>query len=660
MVSPTSAHPNPTSHLKYRPDIDGLRAFAVLAVVIFHAFPAWLKGGFIGVDVFFVISGYLISTIIFEKLDQGAFNFLHFYSRRIIRIFPALIFVCAACALFGWFALFASEYAALGKHIAAGAGFVANLVFWSEAGYFDNSAETKVLLHLWSLGIEEQFYIIWPLMLWLARKCKFNLLMITTCAALVSFALNLTEVKYDAVATFYSPQTRAWELLAGSILAWFNLNKKNIVARLENNKIRDVLSLLGLLLLLVGAWQMNKALNFPGGWALLPVLGTVLLIASGDQALINRVLLSNNVIVWFGRISFPLYLWHWPLLSFARIVESETPSRDIRLAAVAVSVVFAYLTYEWIERPMRLSKSGTLKVTLLLVFMLLMGGVGYNIYLQDGYPLRNTFTGSVITKELISTSFTDDECSTYIDIKNPLFPYCKFTNAQSTETVAVIGDSHAYAAYPGISEFLKQKGINSVLLANSGCPPFTGMAIGKSEFEKDACRLRIEQLLATIIKQGDIKKVLIFTRGPYYNTATAPLTGNQDIPDGAKVPISDFVKSVQITIDTLVANGKIVFYVSENPELYYPIEACYSRPFKLKVRECSADRSKVLQRQGDYLEAFSALKNATFINALSAFCPETKCVIFDADGALLYADDNHLSLVGSRFQANHLLRPYLE
>ncbi len=214
------------SHPKYRPDIDGLRAVAVLAVVAFHAFPSSLKGGFIGVDVFFVISGYLISTIIFESLDRGAFSFREFYARRIKRIFPALILILVACFTFGWFALLADEFKQLQKHIAAGTSFVSNHVLWSEAGYFDNSAETKPLLHLWSLGIEEQFYIVWPLLLWFAWKRKFNLLTITILVAIVSFVLNLRGIKQDVVATFYSPQTRFWELLCGSLLAWVSLYKK--------------------------------------------------------------------------------------------------------------------------------------------------------------------------------------------------------------------------------------------------------------------------------------------------------------------------------------------------------------------------------------------------------------------------------------------------
>ena len=179
------------SHPKYRPDIDGLRALAVLAVVAFHAFPAYVKGGFIGVDVFFVISGYLISTIIFKNLDKGTFTFSEFYARRIKRLFPALTLVLVACFIFGWFALLPFEFMQLGKHIASGAGFISNIIFWNEAGYFDNAADTKPLLHLWSLGIEEQFYIFWPLILWFAWMQRFDFLLITVIITIISFLHRL-------------------------------------------------------------------------------------------------------------------------------------------------------------------------------------------------------------------------------------------------------------------------------------------------------------------------------------------------------------------------------------------------------------------------------------------------------------------------------------
>ena len=266
----------------YRPEIDGLRAFAVLSVVAFHAFPSWLKGGFIGVDVFFVISGFLITSHIFENLDKGQFSFTDFFGRRIRRIFPALILVMACSLTFGWFALLADEFAQLGKHIASGAVFIINFILVDEAGYFDNAAETKPMLHLWSLAVEEQFYIVWPLVLWLAWKRKFNLLTITILVILLSFYLNLRFVKSHPIVTFFWPVGRFWELLSGSVLAWLFLHKSDLLGRLnlwidkflvriscfkkvqaDGSTTSNLMSFFGLLLLTYGVIRINESLSFP-------------------------------------------------------------------------------------------------------------------------------------------------------------------------------------------------------------------------------------------------------------------------------------------------------------------------------------------------------------------------------------------------------------
>ncbi len=466
----TSQQPH-LSHPKYRPDIDGLRAIAVLSVVAYHAFPSWVKGGFIGVDVFFVISGYLISTIIFENLEKGTFSFAEFYARRIKRIFPALLLVLIASYAFGWFALLADEYKQLGEHIVAGAGFVSNIVLWNEAGYFDNSAETKPLLHLWSLGIEEQFYIVWPLLLWFAWTRKFNLLTLTILVAIVSFYLNVKGIKKDAVATFYSPQTRFWELLCGSLLSWLTIYKKKAFATAkakldvwlastlyrekpaaDGKTLSNVLSFLGLFLLAYGFLRINKEFSFPGRWAIVPVLGAVLIISAGTKAWVNRTILSNRVVVWFGLISFPLYLWHWPLLSFARIVGSEVPGRKIRIVAVLVSIVLAWLTYRLVERPIRLGQHSKSMLTLLVVFMLAVGYMGYNSYSRDGLNFRDVVK---INATLNSGADGGDEqnsipdCGIEVDELKKLFAVCAKDKRGSVK-YALLGDSKAASLYPGL------------------------------------------------------------------------------------------------------------------------------------------------------------------------------------------------------------------
>lgn len=435
-----SQEPSHLTHPKYRPDIDGLRAIAVLSVVLFHAFPTLhltllpalhLGAGFIGVDIFFVISGFLISTIIFDNLERGSFSFIEFYSRRIKRIFPALLLVLIACFAFGWFALLADEYKQLGKHIAAGAGFVSNFVFWNESGYFDNAADAKPLLNLWTLGIEEQFYIIWPLLLWAAWKRKFNLLTITLVIATISFVLNIKGVRTDPVATFYSPQTRFWELLIGSILAYMTLYKPNVFAtkklkintylnaviyahssQANPNTLRNIKSLMGAGLIVTGILTITKEGHFPGTLALLPTLGAVLIISAGPQALVNGLFLSNRILVWFGLISFPLYLWHWPLLSFTRIVESETPTINIRIAAVVISIVLAWLTYKFIEKPIRFGQFGNFKTIALAVLMVIVSVMGYWTFKAEGFAIRHKsmLTNSQQQNNWGIINYYDDTC----------------------------------------------------------------------------------------------------------------------------------------------------------------------------------------------------------------------------------------------------------
>ena len=385
----------------YRSEIDGLRAFAVLSVVAFHAFPSWLKGGFIGVDVFFVISGFLITSHIFENLEKGQFSFTDFWGRRIRRIFPALILVMASSLAFGWFALLADEFAQLGKHVASGAAFISNFILVDESGYFDNAAETKPMLHLWSLAVEEQFYIVWPLVLWLAWKRKFNLLTITVLVSVISFYLNLRFVKSHPTETFFWPVGRFWELLSGSILAWLLLYKSDVLSRFklwvdkflvriihskeveaDGSTTSNLMLIFGLLLLAYGVIRINESLSFPSKWALIPVLGAVLIIASGSKAWLNRIFLMNPIAVWFGLISYPLYLWHWPILSFLQIVKGEMPHRDARIIAVLLSIFLAWLTYKLVESPIRF---GYLKHKVNAIFIAVMlfavGAVGY--YIKD-------------------------------------------------------------------------------------------------------------------------------------------------------------------------------------------------------------------------------------------------------------------------------------
>ena len=415
------------SKTKYHSEIDGLRAFAVLSVVAFHAFPDLFIGGFIGVDIFFVISGFLITSHIFESLDKGQFSFTDFFGRRIRRIFPALIVVMFFSLIFGWFSLLGEELSQLGKHIASGSAFIINFILVNESGYFDAAAETKPMLHLWSLAVEEQFYIIWPLVLWISWKLKFNLLIVTILIGLFSFYINLNFVKAYPTEIFFWSLGRFWELLSGSVLAWFFLYKAESLTRIrlvsdkyilqtiginntviKNSVISNLSSLFGLTLLIYGVFYINESLPFPSTWALIPVLGAILLISSGSKAWLSRIFLMNPIAIWIGLISYPLYLWHWPILSYIQIIDGEFPHRDARILAVIFSIFLAWLTYKFIENPIRF---GVLKkkINAISIAMILfgIGFFGYIVSVSETVKSRN-FNDLAITRTdeyLIGNSF---------------------------------------------------------------------------------------------------------------------------------------------------------------------------------------------------------------------------------------------------------------
>jgi len=450
-------------HPKYRPDIDGLRAIAVLSVLVFHAFPEWVSGGFVGVDVFFVISGYLISTIIFENIAQQRFSFKEFYVRRINRIFPALFLVLLATYIFGWFNLLADDFAQLGKHIAGGASFIANLMLWNESGYFDKAAEVKPLLHLWSLGVEEQFYIFWPIFIyWMSRWPKRVLPAISIVAGL-SFVLNAVFISSYPVATFYSPLSRFWELLLGSLLAYWTLYSSS--ERQVSATYKNIASVVGLGLIIFAILILNQKSLFPGWWAFFPTIGAVLIIAAGPMAWCNRVLLSFRPIVWVGLISFPLYLWHWPLLALARIQEGDILSISDRAVLVGVAIILSWLTYRYIERPIRFGvKYPTQKNIILIFLMILVAYLGFNCFDRKGIEFRHKFFIKQISSYTFDKVAEQRQRTCFLmDKGDDLTHFSRSCIHEDRPFKLVLwGDSHGGSIYPGFSDLEKENNWVSV------------------------------------------------------------------------------------------------------------------------------------------------------------------------------------------------------
>ena len=458
----------PHQPAQYRPDVDGLRAVAILCVLVFHAFPSRMPGGFVGVDVFFVISGYLITGIIVRGLQSGRFSFATFYAKRIKRIFPALTFVLAATYVVGWRVLLPSEFSELGKHLAGGMGFVQNLVLWREAGYFDTASARKLLLHLWSLGIEEQFYLFFPLVMWGAVRFRvMSSVAVVWCLTLVCFALNVANVRQDPTGVYFLPYYRLWELTIGGV-----------VAHLRPMEVpwssRTSLSVAGLVMIAAAAFAFSATTPFPGWPALLPVCGTALVILAGPDAWINEHVLAQPVVVGIGLISYPLYLWHWPVLTYLRILDPMPLSRSLRFVGVLVSVALAWATYRLVEQP--LSKAGRFSskvVAGLAMAGALVGFVGLETYRLAGVPAR--FPPGL--REL--TTYKFDPTATYrtglcyrTSVSGPVFHADDFSpmcGEPGKPSLLVWGDSFGAAVYGGVKAAFPEV---SVLQFNQSlCPP---------------------------------------------------------------------------------------------------------------------------------------------------------------------------------------------
>lgn len=481
-------------HLVYRPDIDGLRAVAVLAVVAFHAFPQYAQGGLVGVDVFFVISGFLISTIIFRGLAAGRFNYVEFYVRRIRRIFPALFAVLAACLIAGWLLLFDQEYAAVGKHVAGGSVFISNFVLWSESGYFDSQARFKTLLHLWSLGIEEQFYLLWPLLLALTWRFTRRLLPLIAVLLVASFVCNVATIAETPRVTFYWPHTRFWELMIGALLAWLMLQQRVRLSATAANAA----SIAGAALLLMALAVISERSLFPGWLALLPTCGAALLIAAGPAGVVNRWLLMWKPMVFVGLISYPLYLWHWPLLSFARILNSDStgPGRLERAALVVASFALAWLTWRFLEAPVRTSP-GRRPAVALLVLVAAVGLAGWTVFVQGGLPGR-AINATRATERALLDDAERQEARLRQDIYRPdsceglglpadTLRFCESFGRRGDALIVLWGDSHAWAWAPVFYKIAREHHLHVVRFSVGGCPPLLEARRGGSEGALTSC-----------------------------------------------------------------------------------------------------------------------------------------------------------------------------
>lgn len=652
--------------LPYRPDIDGLRAIAVLSVVLFHIDRDWLPGGFTGVDLFFVISGYLISSILMSDLRAGKFSFRTFYAHRVRRIFPALILVLATSWIAGWLILFPEEFRLLCKHIAGATVFIPNIVLWKESGYFDEAADLKPLLHLWSLGVEEQFYFLWPPILLWAWRAKLPLGKVVAVLALASFAVNLARVEEHGASTFFLPHTRFWELLIGVGLA---VRPLPTLARLPANAC----SATGIALIAAGFLWLDGAQLYPGWRAILPAMGAALLIAAGPEAAVNRIL-SQRPVVWFGLISYPLYLWHWPLFAFARIMGHGDSATLSVLGLMAIAL--AWLTYRFIEYPLRHRLEPVAQrrwIRRCCLMLVAIAAVSFTCSKLDGLPKLRGFTDPRFGDMVGFTEYRESfaECGRNDAEK---IGWC-FTAREAEPVDAVLyGDSHADHLFPALAANDKQR--NWMLLGRSACPPLKDVNVIRHNLPSD-CIDANRAAMRIILGDPAIRTVLVGMVMPYYiaeegfapqhrepGSTPTDINLKAALPQEASLSEADLMRrGLERTVAELEAAGKKVVLALDIPEVNFMPISCFTRSVGIRHahgerKGCSVAESRIRERQAESRAIVAEIQQRhpklRVFDPLPFLCKHGQCIVADAD-MLYYRDSHHLSYRGSQYLSKPLI-----
>jgi peptidoglycan/LPS O-acetylase OafA/YrhL len=609
--------------ISYRADIDGLRAIAVLSVVVFHTNPKLLPGGFLGVDIFFVISGFLITQLILSGLADGSFSFVRFYERRIRRLFPALFVVLLAVWVLGWALMLPADFAGLGKYALAGAAFGANILAYSEVGYFDIPAGSKPFLHLWSLGVEEQFYFVFPaLFVWAYRagavRAAFALI------GIASFAASVALVDDHPSFVFYLPFTRFWEFLAGALLA-YRQSRPSDSAPISPLS-RELSAVFGLLLILLAIFSPDR----PGWWAVLPVLGAVLSIGAGSEARLNRKLLANPCLVFVGLISYPLYLWHWPLIVIGHryvrtfIGKEHLYTSTIITIAVALAFILSYLTYRFVERPIRAGRfplAGRPLAAALCGCMASVGLLGLVTAQLIGVPAR----------------YPEDIRALLAPLATPFlygtgFPPADEPNNKAGPLLVAYGDSHASHLIPGFQLLQKERTFRLELVRFDHCLPLSDIPPANEE----GCRDANERLF------GQRKPDIVVLAASWLNYRRRIER------------LSDMVRLFQrIGVRRIVIVGSVPVWREPPQSLLY--KAYRDDPaHKIPDRLGSFDTLSLELDQK--LREIASATGVVYISAHDALCNGSGCLVRLGENAsdILQVDGTHFSTAGSSYFVSHI------
>lgn len=605
--------------MEYRKEVDGLRALAVLPVILFHAGFDSFSGGFIGVDIFFVISGYLITSILLRNIDNKNFSIIEFYERRARRILPALFFVMLVCLPLSWKYLFPADMQSFSQSLIAVGLFFSNFLFWHQSGYFDTASDLKPLLHTWSLSVEEQFYIILPILILLTWKVnRKSISYVIVFLFLLSFGYSQWASVNAPASAFFLLPSRAWELLAGSLVAIYLYKKGSKTFSLFTSQIGGCV---GLILIFLSILLFNKETNFPGANALLPVAGaSMVIIFANSENIIGKVL-GNKIFVFIGLLSYSAYLWHQPIFAFARHAAREEPEKWVFVLLIGLVMVLAFGTWRFIERPFRLPSSlGRLKIFSLsfifIAFFVVLGSLGHS---HKGFESRfeRVLEGDVGYKKYVDElAVTGEPC-------HGLEFSCR-KSMEGEPDVVIVGDSHAEHLFIGLANSLRSQ--NVAVYYGNGVP-----------YLDDKNFIKIFDAL----NNGRRQKVLITF---YY---FGRLKGKNE----------NFYLKLADVISFLQKNNKEVILLADVPKFKYEAEQCIYESFEEgRIATCDLSKEDINKQYNDYDRLLKKLSSDFDIQLIDAKEPfyNGEFYRFVKDGFILYRDKHHLNIPGSHFVADYI------
>ena len=638
--------------LAYRKEIDGLRTVAVLPVIFFHAGFSWFSGGFVGVDIFFVISGYLITSIIAKSLKDGTFSFKEFYVRRARRILPALFLVMLASIVIAWHVLLPEEMKSFSKSLIYVTLYASNFLFHQESGYFDLAAESKPLLHTWSLSIEEQFYLFFPLlMLGIWRWGQTNVRVIVFVLMIVSFLLAIFNNTNHPSASFYLIHTRAWELLAGSLLALYMKDSEQINI---SPSVKQVLSLSGFALIALSIFTFDKYTPFPGTYTLVPVLGTCLIILCANPHNWIGQLLSLRLLVGIGLISYSLYLWHQPIFVFLRQSQLEELGTNTYLLAIGLVFLLSYLSWRYVEMPIRKTHvSRKYILGALLGFSLLFIILG--IYGNQKKGFHDRFNLPPEIERIIS-----DSSYMGCDSAKTEAP-CHVGHIKRERTdILIVGDSHSGVILPAFDLVGKNNGLKISRIGGGGCPPLLGVYLLKGHNHPAHCADLAKKQLDFASSQKVSHVIMIAYWNTYVNDAN--LGSDPQAKRSQSSSLNAFKAGLEKTIHAYEGLGIKVSVMYQVPEqIMSPKQIYYLLYQKDRGQEVMTNiLNKYSITKAQHLSAqqlareLIAEKTSNIINVDEALCHDQICLAGTAVTPF-YRDKNHVSKPGAA-----LITPILE